>query len=329
MVNTAEDYLERPEPRGTVNLPPAGVVVPMVTPLLPDGSPDLESLDRLTGHLLGAGVVGLLVLGSTGENSALSAAQRVVVAERSISAVRGRAHVMIGVPALGTRDAVTDARRYAALGADSLLQSAPFGFQLSQKELADHLRLVASSVDIPLVAYNVPSRVQVVLEPGLLAQLAFERVIRGVKDSSGDLPKARVFCELTRDIPDFFRYTGTEQSIDSALLGGFHATMPGLANVFPDFHVELARRAASGDWAGAAAVQGSIVKLLELYDGHMAEASFTAHFFAVVKEALVQQGIIAHNTSAAPFSQADERVRRHVAAALDRAREIRALEMRP
>jgi dihydrodipicolinate synthase/N-acetylneuraminate lyase len=61
----------------------------------------------------------------------------------------------------------------------------------------------------------------------------------------------------------------------------------------------------------------------------MAEASFTAHFFAVVKEALVQQGIIAHNTSAAPFSQADERVRRHVAAALDRAREIRALEMRP
>ncbi len=71
MVNTAEVYLERPEPRGTVNLPAAGVVVPMVTPLLPDGSPDLESLDRLTDHLLGAGVVGLLVLGSTGENSAL------------------------------------------------------------------------------------------------------------------------------------------------------------------------------------------------------------------------------------------------------------------
>ena len=42
----------------------------MVTPLLPDGSPDLESLDRLTDHLLGAGVVGLLVLGSTGGNSA-------------------------------------------------------------------------------------------------------------------------------------------------------------------------------------------------------------------------------------------------------------------
>ena len=323
MVNTAEVFLERPMPRGSADLPAAGVVVPMVTPLLPDGSPDLESLDRLIAHLLAAGVVGLLVLGSTGENSALSAAQRVVVAQRAISTVSGRAHVMIGVPSLGTRDAVTDARRYAALGADSLLQSAPFGFQLSQRELADHLRLVASSVDIPLVAYNVPSRVQVVLEPALLAQLASERVIRGVKDSSGDLPKARVFCELTRDIPDFYRYTGTEQSIDSALLGGFHATMPGLANVFPDFHVELARRAASGDWAGAAAVQGSIVKLLELYDGHGAEASFTAHFFAVVKEALVQQGIISHNTSAAPFSQAGEKVRRHVTAALDRAREMR------
>ena len=101
MVNTAEVFLERPTRRGSADLPAAGVVVPMVTPLLRDGSPDLESLDRLIAHLLAAGVVGLLVLGSTGENSALSAAQRVVVAQRSISTVSGRAHVMIGVPSLG------------------------------------------------------------------------------------------------------------------------------------------------------------------------------------------------------------------------------------
>ncbi len=230
---------------------------------------------------------------------------------------------MLGVPSLGTLDAIEDARRYEALGVDSLLVPAPFGFQLSQRELGEHLRLVAASVQIPVVAYNVPSRVQVTLEPPLLARLANDGVLQGVKDSSGDLPKARVLCELTRDVPGFVRYTGTEQSIDSALLGGFHASMAGLANVFPQFHVELTNRVAQGDWAGAAIVQRSIVSLLELYDGQMEGASFAARFFAVVKEALVQLGVIRHNTTAVPFASAGEEERRHVTSILERAERLR------
>jgi 4-hydroxy-tetrahydrodipicolinate synthase len=200
---------------------------------------------------------------------------------------------------------------------------APFGFPLSQAELGGHLSRVAATVGIPVVAYNVPSRVHVTLEPALLARLAADGVLQGVKDSSGDLPKGRVMCELTRDLPNFVRYTGTEQSIDSALLGGFDASMAGLANLFPHFHVELTTCASKGDWIGAAAAQRSIVSLLELYDGQMEGASFAARFFAVVKEALVQLGVIRHNTTAVPFRSAGEPERRAVEVVVRRAEQLR------
>ena len=96
----------------------------MVTPMLPSGAPDLESLDALVDHLIGRGVTGLLVLGSCGENGALSRDERLEVAARAVARVDERTHLMIGVPALGTREAVADAKVYAQMGADSLLGAA-------------------------------------------------------------------------------------------------------------------------------------------------------------------------------------------------------------
>jgi 4-hydroxy-tetrahydrodipicolinate synthase len=162
--------------------------------------------------------------------------------------------------------------------------------------------------------------VQVVLDPELLVSLAEEGTIAGVKDSSGDQQRARTLAEVSSGLPEFRRYTGSEHCMDACLLWGFHAVVPGLANPLSRFHVRLTDAASEGDWPGAAQLQGQIVRLLELYAYALPEASYTASAIAAMKEALVQQGVIAHATASRPFAPADEGLRDHVARILKWAR---------
>ena len=307
-----------------IPLPSPGLLVPIVTPLLPSGEPDLASFDRLLDFGIDAGVDGFLVLGSSGEAVALSADERLQVATRARDHCGGRAHLMFGVVAHGTKDAGADAVRLDDIGPDSLLLTAPGGFAMSQREIAGHFRTIAARVDTPIVAYEVPTRVGVSLSAELIAELGDDGTIIGIKDSSGDLVRGRAVSEATRHIPGFVRYTGCEQCIDAAILGGYDGTIAGLANVFPEFHVELVRRLATGDWIGASAVQGMIMRLLDLYFHPLEYASFSAQFFAVVKEALVQRGVIAHGTTSPPLVQSDESIRAHVTKILELGKELTA-----
>lgn len=293
--------------------PEAGVIVPMVTPMLPTGEPDFDSLDSLVDHLIGAGVTGLLALGSCGENGALDRPQRLAVARRTVDRVAGRVHLMVGVPALGTREAVADAQQYGEFGADAVLVPAPFVFPHSQEELAGHFRAVGRAAGrAAMLAYNLPTRVNVVLEAELLRTLAAEGVLAGLKDSSGNVEGQRLLAERTADLAGFRRYTGSEFAIDGLLLGGFHGAVPGLANAFAPFHIELAARAAAGDWSGASAVQGHVVELFSLYQHPLPGGSFSASVIGSLKEALVQQGVIAHSATAYPFAQPDAGMTEHV-----------------
>ncbi|MDO8210321.1 dihydrodipicolinate synthase family protein [Conexibacter sp. CPCC 206217] len=301
-----------------VPLPQSGVIVPLVTPLLPDRSVDAASAATLVEHVLSAGVDGVLALGSTGESGALSAADREASVAATVAAVGRRAHVMAGLPAMGTADAVADARRWEALGADSLLLAAPFVFPPSQTELVEHFGAVADAVGIPLVAYDVPGRAHVALSPGLLAQLAADGAIAGVKDSTNVLSNAQGVLAATAQVPGFVRATGSEESIDGLLLSGYDIAVPGLANVLPGLHVALARHARAGEWEQAAARQREIAGLLGLYAAPLAGATPTTAFFAAVKEALRQRGVIEHATLSAPFAQPDEAVAEHVRAWLAR-----------
>lgn len=294
--------------------PPAGVVPPLVTPLNPDNSLDAGSLDALIRHVVDHGAVGVLVLGSTGENGLLARDTRVAVAAQAVESGRGSTHVMVGLPAMGLPDALADARCYASLGAESLLVPPPYGFQLSHTEFVRYYETIAEAVaPTALVAYNIPVRVISILNPALLAELAHNGVLRGVKDSSGNLEAHRLVAEATADVATFRRYTGSELCIDAALLGGFDGAVPGLANVFVEHHVELVERASAGDWAEAGRVQSRIATMAALYDAPLGARSFSATAVGALKEALVQRGVIATSTTAAPFGQPDEALRRHVA----------------
>jgi 4-hydroxy-tetrahydrodipicolinate synthase len=298
-------------------LPAGGVIPPLVTPMLPDHTPDLESFDRLVAHVVAGGASGILVLGSTAENGLLSGAERAAVAAHAIERWGGEIHVMVGIPAMGLKDARIDAVGYAERGAGSLLVPANYGFALSPAELGDFYRdLADAATATPVVLYNVPTRVGINLDPPLVIELARDGVIAAIKDSSGNLEAHRLIADATSGIDGFRRFTGSELSIDGALLAGFDGAVPGLANVFIDRHSTLFAHAASGDWKAASAAQASIAECARIYEAPRATNSFSGVAIGALKEALVQLGIIAHATTSPPFGAPDPGFRDHVAAVL-------------
>lgn len=307
-------------------MPRNAVMPPMVTPLLPGGAIDVPSTAALVRHFRDSGLNGVLLLGSSGENALLPLDAKLRVLEQGVG-VRGDAHdfhIMAGITAMGPADAIVQARALSELHPDSLLLPAPVGFPFSASELYDYYARVTDATDIPVFAYEVPGRTHVTLGATLLGRLADEGRIAGIKDSSGQIGLVQEYTALTASRPDLVLYTGMETSIDAVLLAGGDGAIPGLANVFPEFHLALVRLARERRWDDVRVVQERINRLHDLYFADVAGASFSAGFFTIVKEALVQRGVIEHAVVSAPFTPCADQVRDHVTRFLGLGRELGA-----
>jgi 4-hydroxy-tetrahydrodipicolinate synthase len=116
----------------------------MVTPLQADGHAlDVAGLERLVAHIVGGGVHGLFILGTTGEAAALDDDVRRDLVRRTCRLVAGRVPVLVGVTDTRVTESVALARWPAECGADAGVGSAPFYVPLEQRELVDYVKTVA------------------------------------------------------------------------------------------------------------------------------------------------------------------------------------------
>src|SRR3954452_957573 len=136
---------------------PSGLLAPVVTPFAADGAIDLDALERLGGELLDGGATGLIALSTTGEPTALDAAERdaVVASCARVCADRG-ADLIVGA---GTNDTRTTIERHEALGdvagVRASLAVVPYYVRPSESAIVAHFQAVAERSPVPLVAYNV------------------------------------------------------------------------------------------------------------------------------------------------------------------------------
>ncbi|MFH8404211.1 dihydrodipicolinate synthase family protein [Streptomyces sp. NPDC018019] len=285
--------------------PPApltGVVPPLCTPLTPDGRVDTRSLAALAARLTGAGVSGLFVLGSTGEAAHLTDAQRRTVVETVVGAVAGRLPVLAGVIDMTTARVLEHARQARDLGADAIVATAPFYARTHPAEVADHFRRVRDGAHLPLFAYDIPMAVHTKLPLDTVLTLARDGVLAGLKDSSGEDGALRRLLVRVRGLaPDFTVLTGSELTVDGALLAGAHGVVPGLGNVDPHGYVRLYEHAAAGRWREAAAEQDRLAALFALTEaGDPAVMGRNSSALGAFKTALHLQGVIACPATAPP-----------------------------
>ena len=276
----------------------AGVVPPVATPLLADGSIDHASLSRLVDRLVVEGVSGLFALGSTGETAYFTDDQRVELLRTIVAANAGRVPVIAGAIELTAPRIIETARRLIDAGAQAIVTTAPLYTLNSAAEVADHFRSIAAAIDAPLWAYDVPVRVHSKLGVDLLVQLGTEGVIHGVKDSSGDdVSFRRLIAANDAAGRPLQLLTGHEVVVDAMALVGADGVVPGLANVEAAGYVRLWEAAKSADWATARAEQERINRLFDIVfqpQGLSGDATGVGAF----KAAMHARGIIDNATMA-------------------------------
>ncbi|WP_371801175.1 dihydrodipicolinate synthase family protein [Streptomyces sp. NBC_01732] len=289
-----------------------GVVPPVCTPLDPRGEVDTASLARLVDHLIDGGVHGLFALGSTSEVAYLTDEQRATALATVVGATDGRVPVLAGVIDTTTARVVEHARSAAGLGADALVATAPFYTRTHGKEIAQHFRRLRAAVDLPLFAYDIPVAVHSKLSPALVRELAEDGTLAGLKDSSGDEGGLRrLIVELGgRDgradgpAPRFSILTGSELTVDAALLAGADGVVPGIGNVDPAGYVRLYDAARAGNWESAAEEQERLVELFAMVDvGPEADMGRSSSALGSFKAALRLLGVIACGDTAFPQIQ--------------------------
>jgi 4-hydroxy-tetrahydrodipicolinate synthase len=279
-----------------------GVVPPVCTPLDADGEVDVASHESHISFLLGAGVHGLFMLGSSSEVAYLTDSQRDRVVEVAVKTAGGEVPVLVGAIDMTTNRVVDQALRAKQRGADAIVLTAPFFARSAHpNEVKLHFRKVRERVGLPLVAYDLPISVHNKLDEPLVAELAADGVLEGVKDSSNDIHGFRAVVTGTRQFEKFSVFTGSELVVDCALFLGAEGAVPGLGNVDPHGYVALYEASRAGDWAKAREIQERLVRVFAITacaDSSKKGASSCG--IGGFKTALMLRGVIATNITALP-----------------------------
>jgi 4-hydroxy-tetrahydrodipicolinate synthase len=277
----------------------SGIITPIVTPLKPDGSVDVESLRRLVRFQLDAGVSGLLPLGTSGEVSFLTGAQRETVLGTVVDEVGGAVPVLAGIVESSASRAIEAGTAAAAAGADYLVATVPYYGDIADHEVAAHFERIAEALPRPIIAYDIPVKTHKKLSVDTVLDLADRRVIRGLKDSSGDFWSFRTIAAQLRGT-DFALFTGSDPMVDAALLMGASGGIVGMANVAPALFVELYGAVRRGEWEAARTLQERVARIVAVQGfGMRAGTGGDASFTGALKVALVELGVIDSATLAA------------------------------
>lgn len=295
-----------------------GIIPPVVTPLDQQGKIDEASLRRVIRHLIDGGVHGLFLMGSTSEVIFLNGAQRAEAIRITVDEAAGAVPLVAGVIDPTTERCIEHAKQAKELGVQGLVVTAPFYTRTSPAETIDHFRYIQQAVDLPIIAYDIPVCVHSKLSRETLRAMYDEGLICAVKDSSGDDGNMRMLMRDFADAPDFAILTGSETTVDYALLGGAHGCVPGLGNVDPAGYVRLYELARAGDWEGARAEQERLIALFDIVFHGVPYTSPNASGVGGFKTAMQLMGIIEHRLMSKPNrllpDAAVERVRAIVAA---------------
>lgn len=292
--------------------PLTGIVPPVLTPFTPSGDVDTASLASLAEHLVDAGVSGLFACGSSAEIALLDDEQREQVIGTLVAAADGRVPVLAGAIDSGTRRTIAHARRASSLGAAAVVVTAPYYVDTHDSEVLAHFRAVAEAIDVPVIAYDIPSTVHRSLPAEVTVELAREGAIAGLKDSSGNVINFRRVIVETTDLA-FSVLMGNEPLVETGLFLGAHGAVPSLANIDPEGFVRLYRAASGGDWSTVRSEQTRLNRLRDITvipDLHRI-GGFAA-LVGSMKSVLVDQGVIAHSRGAAPFLPLTDEERRRV-----------------
>lgn len=246
-----------------------GAGVAIVTPFHENGEVNYEKFADLLEFQIENGTDAIIVCGTTGEASTLTHEEHLDVIKYCVEKVAGRVPVIAGTGSNCTETAVylsTEAEKY---GVDGILVVTPYYNKATQNGLYEHFKMIAESVKVPMILYNVPSRTGCNLLPATVVRLCKDvKNIVGVKEASGNISQVAKLMALADGCVDL--YSGNDDQIVPILSLGGKGVISVLSNVAPKQTHDICAKYFAGEVEESCKEQ---LRALELCDALFCEVN--------------------------------------------------------
>lgn len=243
-----------------------GVFPALTTQFREDESIDIGATITHLEKMIASGIHGVILLGSVGENTALTYEEKLMVLRELAPVCKGKIPVMSGVAENTTRVAAQYAADCEKIGLDGLMVLPAMIYKADRREAITHFRTVANASGLPIMVYNNPPSYYVDLTPEAFVELADQETLVAIKESSGD---PRRITDLKNTVGDrYILFSGVDDLVlESAMLGAV-GWVSGLVNAFPDENRVLWEHCVAGRWNEALELYRWYTPLLHL-DTHI------------------------------------------------------------
>ena len=263
----------------------AGIIPPVSTLFTADGAIDRAGMQALIDMLIGQGVNGLFFLGTGGEFSQMTEAERRDFAAFAVEAVDHRVPVLIGTGHTNMRAAIALSRHAEEVGADAVVAINPYYWKITEANLRGYFGQIADAVSIPVLIYNFPDLTGQNLTPEFIKSLVdVHPNIVGVKDTIDSVGHLRGMIHGIKGAhPDFSVFCGYDDHLVNTLLLGGDGAITASVNFAPQLSVGIYKAFREGDLATMTQLNRELLKLPLIY-------TLDSPFVNAVKEAMRQTG---------------------------------------
>lgn len=259
-----------------------GAGVAIVTPMKANGEVNYEKFADLIDFQIQNGTDAIIVCGTTGESSTLTHEEHLSVIKFCAQKVAGRVPVIAGTGSNCTKTAIYLSQEAEKYGVDAVLLVSPYYNKATQNGLYVHFKMIANSISVPVILYNIPSRTGCNIEPETIVKLCTDvKNIVAVKEASGNIKQVATLAALAKGKVDI--YSGNDHEIVPILSLGGKGVISVLSNVAPRQTHEICEKFFKGD------VEGSLAMQLEAID--LCDALFCEVNPIPVKKALNLMGL--------------------------------------
>lgn len=248
-----------------------------------DGEISTERTQRFADYLVGKGVKGLYLTGSSGECIYQTVEERKRIVESVMEAVGGRATIIAHIAAPSTRHSVELAQHAEKHGVDAIASIPPIYFKLPEYAVADYWTAMADSTDLDFVIYNIPQTTGFSLSVGLFREMMKNPKVIGVKNSSMPVLDIQQFREAAGDSAVIFN--GPDEQFVAGRLMGADSGIGGTYGVMPELFLKADELICAGRYGEAAQIQNAVNAII------MDMCSLHGNLYAVMKAILKIKGM--------------------------------------
>ena len=232
----------------------------IATPFTEEGI-NYKEFKKLLEEQIKNKVDAIIVCGTTGESATMTLQEKKELIKFTVKTVNKRTKVIAGTGSNNTKAAIEMSKIAEEVGTDAILVVTPYYNKTTQQGLIEHYRVIAKSVNLPIIMYNVPSRTGVNILPETCQELSKIENIVAIKEASGNISQVAKIASLCKENLDI--YSGNDDQIIPILSLGGKGVISVLSNIMPKYTHEMIEKYFNQEFEEAKNMQLNVIDLIE------------------------------------------------------------------